>query len=588
MLAALVALETSAAGRGPGVLRVGLPAVPETLDPARSDNAQAVAVMAGIYDTLYALDPLAPTATLVPLAAVALPEVSPDHRVFTIRVKPGISFTPHAAFGGKPRELVAADFAYAMRRVLDPKLHSPSESLLAGKIDGLDALAKRAQDSGRGIDYDAPVPGLVLIDRYTLRITLQAPDPVFRFMLAHPLLAGLAREVVEAEGDTYGHRPVGTGAFVVASFVPGQRLVLVPNPAYRAMHWEDLLTPQSRAASDKHAMRGRKLPGVTRLEFSYTPEAASELMAIRAGELDLVQLGQPELAMRNGRLRDDLAGHDLVILRNPVPVTLVAFLSMRDPVVGGNSQEKIALRRAIHMAFDDGEWIRVLDSGLSSLRHQIVPPGIEGHIAAYRNPNLFDPAAANALLDRFGYRRGADGFRRNTDGSPLTIALLIDTKSQSRRRAEFAQRMLERVGIGVKVETVTPGEQLKRMAACRFGMTWMDWGLDVPDGTNPLIMFYSKSAGAWNFSCLADAEFDAAYEKALTTPPGPARTAAFWTMQSRIDSLGTARPVPFGDIVVLKRRGIEGPFNTASDWLQVMTLTDAGVPANPPQPAARR
>lgn len=552
VLAALVAGHAAGAGRAPGAVRIGLPMVPETLDPARADNAQTGMVMAGVYDTLYALDPLAPTATLVPLAAAALPDVSPDYRVFTIRVRRGIFFTPHAQFGGKPRELVAADFAYAIRRVLDPKLRSPSQSLIAGKIEGLDAL-----------------------DRYTLRIVLVTPDPAFPFYLAMPLLGGVAREVVEAEGDAYGQRPIGTGAFVVASFSPGQRLVLVRNPGYRSMHWEDLLTPASKAAHPKHAMRGRALPAAARLEFSSTPEAASELMAIRAGELDLIHLNQPMLATRNGRLLDDLAKHDLVIARSPVPITFLSFLNMRDPVLGGAGPEKIALRRAIHMAFDDQEWVRVLDGGHSSVRQQVVPPGVEGYVAGYRNPNMFDPGAANALLDRFGYKRAADGFRRNVDGTPLVVALLIDIKSQARERAEFAKRMLDRIGIRIAVESVTQGELLKRLSNCRFGMAWMDWGLDVPDGTNPLIMFYGRSVGAWNFSCYVDAEFDAAYEKALVTPPGAARTAAFRTMQSRLDAYGPARPFPFGDLVLLKRRGVEGPFSTVTDWLQVMTLAPA-------------
>lgn len=588
VLATLVAWGAAGAAPVSGVVRIGIPLVPETLDPVRIDNGQALVITAGIHDTLYGLDPLAPAATLVPIAAAALPDVSPDHRVYTIRVRPGIFFTAHARFQGKPRELVAADFGYAIRRVLDPKLRSPSQSMLAGKIEGLDALAQRAQDAGRGIDYDAPVPGLVALDRYTLRITLVMSDPAFAYFLAMPLLAGVAREAVEAEGDAYGHRPIGTGAFVVASFTPGQRLVLERNPGYRAMHWEDLLTAASRAANPRHPMAGRALPAAARLEFTSTPEAASELMAIRAGELDLIHLNQPVLATRNGELRDDLARHGLVLVRSPVPITLLSFLNMRDPVVGGTSPQKIALRRAIHMAFDDREWVRVLDGGLSSVRQQVVPPGVEGYIADYRNPNLFDPAAANALLDRFGYRRGRDGVRRNVDGTALTIALLIDTRSQSRERAQFAERMLNRIGIRITTETVTEAELLKRLANCRFVMTWMDWGLDIPDGTNPLLMFYGKSLGAWNFSCHVDAQLDALYESALVTPPGPARTAAFRAMQSRIDAYGLARPLPFGDLVLLKRRGVAGPFSTVTDWLQVTTLApDAGVPATRAQPPIR-
>jgi peptide/nickel transport system substrate-binding protein len=185
----------------PRALRVGMALVAETLDPARADNMQALMQMAGLYDTLYALDPLAPRAAIVPLAAEALPEISPDHRTFTVRVRRGIFFTTHPAFGGKPRELGAADFAYAIRRVLDPRLHSPGPYLLEGKIEGMDELAARAKAVRMGLDFDAPIPGLTVIDRQTLRIRLNQPDPFFSFLLANVLLSAVPREVVEAEGD---------------------------------------------------------------------------------------------------------------------------------------------------------------------------------------------------------------------------------------------------------------------------------------------------------------------------------------------------------------------------------------------------
>jgi oligopeptide transport system substrate-binding protein len=571
-LASGFALPAGGAEPSPGVLRVGMQQVAETLDPPRADNGQSMVVMAAIYDTLYALDPLARPAAIVPMAATALPEISADYRTFTVRVRPGIFFTPHPRFGGKPRELIAADFAYAFRRVLDPRVRSTWLFMLEGKIEGLDALAKRAQEAGHGIDYDAPVSGLLVVDRYTLRIRLNAPDPIFPFLLTSPLLGGIAREVVETEGENYGLHPVGTGGFMVASFTPGQRITLIRNPGFRPLLWDDLLTPASRAAHTKHPMHGRKLPAVERIELSSTPEASAELLALRGGELDLIYLPLPELALRNGRVRDDLARDGVALARDQAPTTFVSFFNMRDPVVGGNAQEKVALRRAIHMAFDDGEWIRVLAGGFSAVREQVVPPGVEGYVHGYRNPNLFDRAVANALLDRFGYRRGADGVRRNPDGSRLTLRVLADNKSQGRKRAEFVKRMLDRIGIRAAFEYIDPAEGLKRLTNCRFGMAWIEWVLDIPDGINPMVMFYSKAIGSTNFACYADAEFDAAYEKALTTSPGAARTELFRTMQTRLDTYGPARPLPYGDLLFLKRRGVVGPFGTFTDSLQLMTL----------------
>jgi oligopeptide transport system substrate-binding protein len=572
VLATTVATPTFAANAPVRTLLVGLMRIPETFDPVRTGDMMVWYLIAGIYDTLYVLDPVARPAAIVPTAAAALPEISPDYRTFTIRVRPAIFFTPHPSFGGKPRELTAADFAYAFKRVVDPKLRSPALYLVEGKIEGLDALAKRAKDAGTGLDYDAPVPGLVVVDRQTLRIRLNAPDPTFPFLLTAAPFAGVAREVVAAEGEDYGQRPVGTGAFIATDFVPGHRLVFTRNPSYRTMHWDDLLTTASRSATPTHPMRGKQLPGADRIEFSSTPEDSAELLALRRHELDLIYMTSPELATQDGKLNPDMAREGLRLVRDPAPVTFLTVFSMRDPVVGGDAREKIALRRAILMAFDDDEWIRVFDAGFSTVRHQVVPPGIEGHVPGYKNPNLFDPVTANAILDRVGYARGPDGYRRNTDGSVLTVSALIGTSSNARKGAEFTKRMLDRIGIRVKFEAATGAEQGKLQVMCRYGMSVMDWALDIPDGANIMSAFWSKAIGSVNLSCYADPIFDAAYEKALVTPPGPARTELFRTMQTRLDAMAPMRPRPVSDNLLLKRSDVVGPFPTINDWLQVITL----------------
>jgi ABC-type transport system substrate-binding protein len=250
----------------------------------------------------------------------------------------------------------------------------------------------------------------------------------------------------------------------------------------------------------------------------------------------------------------------------------MTFFSMRDPTVGGDAREKVALRRAIAMAFDDDEYIGIAGAGFSTPRHQVVPPGIDGFVPDYRNPNLYDPATANALLDRFGYRRGKDGFRRHPDGSALTIAALSGTSSDSRKSSEYTKRMLDRIGIRVSFEALTIADRLKRMSRCAYGIAVMDWGLDLPDGTNPMSMFSSRSIGSVNMSCFTDPTFDAAYEKALITPSGRARTELFRTMQMRLDAMAPARPLPAGDLLVLKRGDVVGPFATYGDWLQILTL----------------
>jgi ABC-type transport system substrate-binding protein len=578
----LVAHATTGAGAdaSPRALRVGIPRIAETLDPAREPDTFAWYLTEGVYDTLYVLDPLARPAALAPSAAAALPEVSADRRTFTVRVRPAIYFTPHPAFGGKRRELVAQDFAYSIKRLVDPKLRSPNRYLVEGRIEGLDALARRAADAGTALDYDAPVSGLEIVDRYTLRIRLNAPDSMFPFLLAVPVIAGVAREVID-QGNPVPD-PVGTGAFVVADFLPRQRLVFVRNPDYREVHWDDWLTPASRAAAKDHPMRGRRLPGVARMEFTATTEPSAELLALRRNELDLVYSTAPELSTMSGRLKPELAKEGVELVRDAAPGAMLYAFSMRDPVVGGQAREKVALRRAIAMAFDDDEWTRLFDAGLSHAPGQLVPEAIEGHVPGYRNPNGYDPAAANALLDRVGYRRGANGYRSNPDGTPLTVPMLIGTSSDAREEAEFHKRMLDRIGVRVAFESVADAERIKRAFHCQYGIGYVAWSFDVPDGLNIMSMFWSKAIGSVNVTCFADPAFDAAYEKARVEPLGPARTELFRTMQSRLDALAPLRLRPLRENILLRRKGVLGPFVTISDWLQVVTLGfDGSDGANP-------
>ncbi|MEP7276171.1 MAG: ABC transporter substrate-binding protein, partial [Betaproteobacteria bacterium] len=260
------------------------------------------------------------------------------------------------------------------------------------------------------------------------------------------------------------------------------------------------------------------------------------------------------------------------LVRAPMAVSLFTIFSMRDATVGGDAQTKVALRRALAMAFDDDEYTRMFDAGLSVVQQQLVPPGVDGHVPGYRNPNHFDPATANALLDRVGFRRGPDGYRRNPDGTALTVPALTGTSSESRKLAEFTKRMLDRIGVRVSFGTAPASERIKRMTHCAYGMTTTDWALDVPDGANIMSMFHGKSIGSANSSCFADSLFDAAYEKALATPSGTARTELFRTMQTRLDAMAVVRMRPSRDMLLLKREGVDGPFPTVNDWLQVITL----------------
>ncbi len=94
----------------------------------------------------------------MPLTAVSLPQVSADGLTYTIKIKKGIYFADDPVFGGKKRELTSYDYAYSLKRLLDPKLHSPNSWLLDGRIKGLDAWMALTKKNGKA--YENPFEGI--------------------------------------------------------------------------------------------------------------------------------------------------------------------------------------------------------------------------------------------------------------------------------------------------------------------------------------------------------------------------------------------------------------------------------------------
>ena len=94
----------------------------DTLDPQQLQDKFSRDIAAAIYEGLYEWDYLNRPPGPAPRTAVALPAISADGKTWTIKVKPGIRFTDDPAFKGQPRELVAQDYVYSIKRYLDPNL----------------------------------------------------------------------------------------------------------------------------------------------------------------------------------------------------------------------------------------------------------------------------------------------------------------------------------------------------------------------------------------------------------------------------------------------------------------------------------
>ncbi len=540
------------------VLRMQMLSDVDVLDPARAGSLSGLNTVAGLFHQLLTYDYLARPVQMIPYAAEALPEISADGRTYTLRIRTGLTFAPHAAFGVKPRELNAQDFVYSVQRIADPAQSSMSFASFEGLIEGLDEQVNAARREKRPFDYKAPLAGLRAIDARTLQIRLTRRDPTFIYTLAYSGWSAVPREVVEAEGPEFARRPIGSGPYRVEQFQPGTRLILVRNPSFKRLPWS-FFAPGAPASDPLlRAMRDVLVPAVDRIDMTRIPEAATAVFALSKREVDFIAFAQPDIAFDGTELKPHLKGAGVQARRARAQGFNLLMFDMRDPVVGGFAPPQVALRRAIAMSFDDQEWLKTFDQGMGYAQQHLIGPDVVGYDPAYRNPNAYNPATANALLDRLGYQRGRDGMRTRPDGSPLTVKMLIGTSSNSRRISEFMKRSFDRIGVRIDFDAMPPGDRLKRMSTCKYQMTTMDFGGGAPDGTSAMENFHSPLIGTINLSCYESPDYDAAFRQVRSMPPGPERAPLFRKLTELFDAHAPSRVLPSADDIYLLAPQVAG------------------------------
>jgi ABC-type transport system substrate-binding protein len=521
-------------------LHVAFPIAETGFDPQAAGDIYSNYVNRAIFDPLYRYDYLARPYKLVPNTAAGLPQIADDGKTWTIHVRKGIYFADDPAFNGKRRELTAADYVYALKRILDPKMRSNSLQMVDGRFVGADAVVAEARKTGK-FDYDVPIEGLQAIDRYTLRFKLVFADYELLSNLTTTAMSAVAREVIEAHADGSGWamaNPVGTGPYRLKDWRRGQRIVLEANPGYR-----DERYPTPSSAADQalaKGLAGRRLPLISNVEISIIEEAQPRMLAFRQKQLDFVAV--PTNLVTNvldadNRLKPEFANAGVRLERAIQPAIAYMYFNMEDPVVGGYTPAQIALRRAIAIGYDVNEEIRVLRQNQGLPATQVVPPNMTGHDPGYDGRLEYDPAAAKALLTRFGYvDRNGDGFRELPDGKPLLLRVGSGTSEQDRQYEELWKRCLDALGLRAEFVKQKWPDMLK---AARLGQIQM-WQLGnintTPDGFGFFGLLYGRNAGFSNLSRFALPEFDRLYEKARAMPDSAARLAVERKMSDLVNA----------------------------------------------------
>ncbi len=558
------------------VLHITLPDI-NSLDPQQYNDSPSYDVLRAIYEGLYEYDYLASPARIVPCTAAAMPVITDNGRTWTIKLKRGIFFTPDPAFNGKPRELVAADYVYALQRWMDPTLRRGGDTWTIDLVVGARAVVEQAKRTGH-FDYDTPIAGLRALDRYTLQLKLT--DAIFPPIENALTTGALAREVVTAAGGDIRTRAVGTGPYMLREWRPGSRVVLAANPDYRPLAFPQTDNPRWSAMAK--SMAGRTFPRIGVVDIAIMDEEQPRVLEFERGKLDYVRL-YTDIANRlldGGKgMRPDLAARGITHIASAEPYTFSFYFNVQDPVVGGMDAPHVALRRAIALATNVDELIAVVFGGQATVARQLVPPPAAGHDNAVKALALYDPAAANALLDRMGYtRRDGDGLRLAPDGAPLVITWSLRSGGTSTALATLIRKNLQAVGLRTDFHLTPFQDVIKELEAGKFAAYYGGYG-GLPSGYGILMQLDSRAPVSQNASRFASPRYDALMDRFMRTQDPRVQQETAMGMAQVAEAYVPLQPLVFrleNDFIQPRLEGFAPPaFDTY--WKYLDLRSDAGV-----------
>lgn len=500
------------------VLYVAKSAKVKGLDPVNAGDSYSSQEIARVYEGLLEYHYLKRPYTLQPNLAEAMPTVSDDGLTYTFKIKKGVMFHDNACFPeGKGRELKAADFVYSIKRMADKKNISTGWWLLDGRVAGLNEW--RDKYSGKAANYDEEVEGLKALDDYTLQFKLSSKYPQFLYSLAMVYTYAVPKEAVTMYGDDFMNNPVGTGPFkIVGKYTQSNTIKYVKNPAYRTV-----LFPSEGEKGDKEEGllkdAGKKLPLIDEIVVEIQTEASTRWLNFENGNIDYSAIPKDnfdQVVTPDKGMTAEYAAKGISLVVTPdLDITYIAF-NHDDPLFKNN----VKLRQAMSMAYDHkkGNTLFYNDNGV--LAQGIIPPGIGGYDANYKNPYAeLNIEKAKKLLAEAGYPEGK--------GLP-TITYDTLSNSTTRQSSEFFAKNMAKIGIKINVVSNTWPQLIKKVKNRKTQMFGMAWLGDYPDAENFLQLLWGKNASPGpNGSNYNDEKFNAEFVKAKNMQPGPERRAIY-------------------------------------------------------------
>ncbi len=422
-----------------------------TLDPAIGYDWQNWSMIKSIFDGL--MDYAPGTTELRPGLAESY-DISDDGQVFTFHLRPGVKFH-------NGREVTADDVKYSLDRVTNPATQSPGAGFF-GSIKGYDEIASGASET---------LAGVTVVDPMTVQIELSRPDATFLHVMALNFASVVPQEAVEAAGADFGKQPVGTGAYSLAEWTIGQRLVFAKNADY----WRD------------------GVPYLDEIVFEVGQEPIVALLRLQNGEVDVPGDGIPPAKFQEVMADPEQAAR--VVEGGQLHTGYITMNVNTAPF------DNVKVRQAVNMAINKDRIVQIIN-GRAVPANQPLPPSMPGYTEGYEG-YAFDPEGAKTLLAEAGV---GDGFETelyvmNTDPNP--------------RIAQAIQQDLSAIGISAQIQSLAQANVIEAGGNGSAPMIWsggMAWIADFPDPSNfygPILGCAGAVQGGWNWSWYCNEDLDA-------------------------------------------------------------------------------
>ncbi len=506
---------------------------PKNLDPVKGSTTYDNMACSQVYETLM-INTYPDPMKMEPLLLTEMPTSEDGGLTWRFKLKSGVMFHDDACFpGGKGREMVTDDVFYSLRRLADPKYEYENFWIVDDTIKGFNEYKDKYVGKS-GFNYDEPVEGFRKINDHEFEIELVEPVYRFLYVLGMFQTSVVPREAVEKYGEDFSFKPVGTGPFILESFIPKKHLKLRRNPNYHEVFYpaESEWTTDDRRER-LHRAAGQRVPFLDRLEFTMFVEDQPMWLRFSEGSIGFTQVPaeyfEQAFDARTKRLKPEMRSKGVRAHNNALLDFIFRGFNMEDPLVGGYTKEKKALRQAINLAMNLDEFSTTFYQGNTVQYDGPIPPGLDGYPEGGRAPVSY--RGANLELAR---QKLAEAGYPNGEGLP-PIKFYTSIGSNNAEQVELMKRQLARVGIVVDpnlVDFSTLIEYINNKKAPFFGFAWAS---DYPDAENNLALFYgpNESPGSNHYN-YKRSEYDEMYRQVRVMTPGPERTEMFVKMRDMI------------------------------------------------------